>query len=337
MRKLIIVTKKWGRNFTGATLATQYFTERWIEHFDSVSVYTLLCGDAIKHQNLTVNQFKSEYELGRRLAHDAREIKSTKQYTCYSDDHLGFLFSLADLPYIHTYHGNWPEAKYISPEFYLKSFYFIPLYKWTIRRAKYIINVSEYMQRFTKKYNQKSIVIHNGIECKPQDDEVPADSCFLMVGNVDQRKYGYAIKVLEKLNQMGSGAKVDIFGKILDPKVAEKLRLLPNVSLHGAVKNIPYLKYSGLINTSKMENLSISVCEAIKNNIPVFCFDVGGLSEVVLSGKTGYVFPAFDIAAMAKCIFEYSNFGIKLNVDTSVLHDFDWEIAADRYLEVFSR
>jgi len=58
---------------------------------------------------------------------------------------------------------------------------------------------------------------------------------------------------------------------------------------------------------------------------------------VVLSGKTGYVFPAFDIAAMAKCIFEYSNFGIKLNVDTSVLHDFDWEIAADRYLEVFSR
>ncbi len=36
----------------------------------------------------------------------------------------------------------------------------------------------------------------------------------------------------------------------------------------------------GLINTSTIENLSISVCEALKSNLPVFCFEVGGLQKL---------------------------------------------------------
>ena len=31
MRKLVIVTKKFGGDFTGATLATQYFISKWKE------------------------------------------------------------------------------------------------------------------------------------------------------------------------------------------------------------------------------------------------------------------------------------------------------------------
>ena len=335
MRKLIILTKNWGRNFTGATLATQYFVERWVHSFDNVSVYTLHCGEAIEHSALSVYVFKNEFQLLKRLTEDAKEIKAVDQYICYSDDHLGFAFAIAGLSYIHTYHGNWPEAKYISLEFYLKSFYFIPLYKWTIGKAEQVVNVSEYMQRFTQKYNQNSVVIHNGIECKIQDNEDISDSNYLMVGNIDRRKYGYAISVLERLVQMGSNVKVDIFGKVLDHKVEEQLRALPNVCLRGSVKNIPYKRYKGLINTSKMENLSISVCEAIKSGIPVFCFDVGGLPEVVHSGKTGFVFSDYDIIAMAAKIDEYANAERRMVVDTSVLHDFDWEIASKKYSELF--
>ena len=33
-------------------------------------------------------------------------------------------------------------------------------------------------------------------------------------------------------------------------------------------------------NTKLIENLSISVCEALKSNLPVFCFEVGGLPEI---------------------------------------------------------
>ena len=336
MRKLIILTKNWGRNFTGATLATQYFTERWIDYFDSVSVYTLHCGEAIEHPSLKVYEFRNELQLIIGLTEAAKAIKAKDQYTCYSDDHLGFAFSIAGLSYIHTYHGNWPEAKYISLEFYFKSFYFIPLYKWTISKAKHVVNVSEYMQKFTKKYNQNSIVIHNGIEFKTQESEDVSDSNYLMVGNIDRRKYGYAISILERLVQMGSNVRVDIFGKVLDRKVEEQLRALPNVCLRGSVKNIPYKSYKGLINTSKMENLSISVCEAIKSGIPVFCFDVGGLPEVVRSRKTGFLFVNYDINTMAVKIDEYANAEKRMVIDTSVLSDFDWETASRKYLELFS-
>ena len=336
MKRLIIVTKKWGRNFTGATLATQYFVERWIEHFDCVSVYTLQYGEAIEHQHLKVFKFKNEYALMKSINKDALDIKATKQYVCYSDDHLGFVFSIAGLSYIHTYHGNWPEAKYISFEFYLKSFYFIPLYVWTIKKAKVVVNVSEYMRRFTLKYNQNSVVIRNGIERKTVCDGGVKDNCFLIVGNIDQRKYGYAIKVLENLQCMDSKVHIDIYGSILDRKIEKKIRALHNVCLCGSVKDIPYKKYLGLINTSRMENLSISVCEAIMNGIPVFSFDVGGLPEVIRTGKTGYVIPAYDTAEMARHINDYFISASRMNVDKTVLDEFSWEIAAKKYLALFS-
>ena len=335
MKRLIVVTKKWGRNFTGATLATQHFVERWIDYFDCVSVYTLQCGEAIQNRVLTVRTFNNEHMLIRHLSEDAPRIKSSTKFVCYSDDHLGFAFSIAGLSYVHTYHGNWPEAKYISVDLFLKSFYFIPLYAWTIKKAKVVVNVSEYMERFTSKYNHNAVVIHNGIESKNPSDEIIENNCFLMVGNIDQRKYGYAIDVFEKLRQMGSKVYIDIFGKTLDQRIEEKLRTLPYVRLYGSVKNIPYKKYNGLINTSKMENLSISVCEAIKSKIPVFCFEVGGLPEVVQNGKTGFVFSKFDTYAMAKQIYDYSLSERHMKVDASVLDDFDWKIAAKKYLDLF--
>lgn len=335
MRRLIIVTKKWGRNFTGATLATQYLTEKWMDHYDRISVYTLQSGEAIEDQAITVYKFKNEYQLIRKLIKDAKNIKTNSKFACYSDDHLGFVFSVAGLPYIHTYHGNWPEAKYISVGFYLKSFYFMPLYKWTIKKASCVVNVSTYMEKFTLKYNRKSRVIHNGFERKTLQDETVQEQSFLMVGNIDQRKYGYAIKVFKTLRQMDSDVKIDVFGKILDQKLAKKLETFSNVHLCGTVKNIPYRKYQGLISTSKIENLSISVCEAIQNKIPVFCFSVGGLPEVVLNDKTGYVFSNYDIEAMVTQIQTYIDTERKMIVDSSILDDFDWEIAANKYLKLF--
>lgn len=335
MRELIIITKKWGRNFSGATLATQYLTEKWINHYNRIFVYTLQVGEIIENQAVIVYRFKNEYQLIRRLKKDTKEKKNFSQITCYSDDHLGFVFSLVGFPYIHTYHGNWPEARYINWEFYLKSFYFIPLYKWTIRKASCIVNVSKYMEKFTLKFNPKSKVIHNGFERKILNDEIKQEQCFLMVGNIDQRKYGYAIKVLEVFRQMKYDVKIDIFGKVYDKKLAKKLATFPNVRMCGMVKNIPYHKYQGLINTSKIENLSISVCEAIQNGIPTFCFSVGGLPEVVINKKTGFVFENYDIDAMATQIMKYIDSESELIVDSSVLDDFNWDIAANKYLQLF--
>ena len=49
MRKLVIVTKKFGGDFTGATLATQYFISKWKDEFDDISclLYTSDAADEL--------------------------------------------------------------------------------------------------------------------------------------------------------------------------------------------------------------------------------------------------------------------------------------------------
>lgn len=335
MNKLIILTKKWGRNFTGATLATQELVKQWGKTFGLIEVFTLECGEYVKQESLIVHKYESIGRLRYGLKQEWMKSTNIDTIICYSDDHLGYLYSTLKIPYYHTYHGNWPDAKYINIEFFLKSFYFIPLYKKTLANAKMVINVSKYMENFTTKINSKSIVIHNGIEKKIYAGQRYVKTC-IMVGNIDKRKYEHAVELAKLLLRLAPDIKIHVYGAIVDKAIGNRLSKLSNVLLMGQCKDIPYAAYDLLINTSTIENLSISVCEAIKSNIPVFCFDVGGLPEVVKNGKTGYIFYKSDINSMANKIIDYINSENRLLIDENVLHDFDWSYASDLYLRVFN-
>lgn len=333
MKELIILTKKWGRNYTGATLATQCFVEHWSYNFKRITVFTLQKGICDTSEIVSVNVVKNESELLKKL--NGYVVKSKEMPVGYSDDHLGYLLAKVNIPYIHTYHGNWPSARWIDISFFLKSFYFISLYKKTIAKAKTVVNVSYYMETFTKKYNSQSIVIRNGIDNKPAICKEIWTKTFVMVGNIDSRKYRYAISLAKKLQEIDDEIKIHIYGKFFDEKVNSQLEKCSNVELKGQCSVIPYKGYCGLINTSIIENLSISVCEAILNGIPVFCFNVGGLSEVVVDEKTGWVFKSKDIASMAQVIAKYANSQKKLKVDSLLLRDFDWNKSARKYEGLF--
>lgn len=329
---LIVLTKKWGHNFTGATLATQHLIKKWIQDFDGIEVYTLELGEYEKYENLVVRRYESESKLKRALKNRKENSKNEILYG-YSDDHLGYILGRLNIAYIHTYHGNWPDARFINLEFFLKSFYFMPLYKRTLSSADCVVNVSKYMEEYTKRYNNSSVLIHNGVDLKKDSSEAKYENAYLMVGNVDRRKYGYAIQLAKNILENDSDIEIHIYGRLLDRKIASELKRLPNVTLKGHCSDIPYKSYRGFINTSRIENLSISVCEAIYNEIPVFCFEVGGLPEVVINNRTGFVVARYDVRSMAKKILEYERYN-QVVTDKSVLDDFDWAKAADRYLEL---
>ena len=99
------------------------------------------------------------------------------------------------------------------------------------------------------------------------------------------------------------------------------------------VRNIPYQSYDVFLNLSIIENLSISVCEAIANHVPVICFDVGGLGEVVKNGLTGYVVPNKNMNQLYDAIVKTLRHPI--HVDDSVLSDFKWDCSADKYVKLF--
>ena len=129
---------------------------------------------------------------------------------------------------------------------------------------------------------------------------------------------------------------IHIYGREIDGRLVSNLKKLENVCIMGEKKEIPYSSYKGLINTSKIENLSISVCEAIKYQTPVFCFRVGGLPEVVENNRTGFVFDCFDIEKMTDAISKYQS-SEQLNIPKDVLADFSWDVAAQNYIDYMNQ
>ena len=327
---LVVLTKKFGIEYTGATVATQNLIKYWKDVFKKIIVITLECGTYEKDGRIEVRKVRNNKEITSELRKVAAR-QGSKSF--YSDDHLGYLFHDIGAKYVHTYHGNWPDAKYTDLSFFMKSFYFIPCYAKTIRCANTVVNVSHYMEKFTDKYNKNSVVIHNGIQQRRGVIGTPSKD-FLMVGNIDKRKYGYLIKLLQEPSLKNAKFVIDIYGKAIDQNIANELGKDSRVHFMGQQKSIDYQPYKAMLNVSSMENLSISVCEAILSGTPVLSFAIGGLPEVVINGKTGWVFKAFDTKAMARRMLKVLEED-KMPVDSELLADFDWKIAAEKYMKIF--
>ncbi len=337
MMQLIILTKKWGRNFSGATLATQYLAKCWESYMDSMIVLTLECGVYDRSGKIRVIRCKNIRKM-RWMLRRIRDIALEERYLFgYSDDHLGGMFYDAGIPYVHTYHGSWPDARYTNMELFCKSFYFMPLYKKAIRHAQAVAAVSEYMRRYTCRLNANSVVIRNGMDDKKEEHGTIQEKTFVMVGSIGGIKYKYAIRLAKDLADIAPDIKIHIYGRTDNERIAAALKKLPNVKWMGEQANIPYKAYCGLINTSKIENLPISACEAIRDGIPVLAFGVGGIPEVVINGRTGYIVKAYDCRALAKTIYSYASKQVPMQVDVSVLEKFDWNYAALKYWKLFQK
>ena len=91
MSRLVILTKNYGYNFTGATMATQQFVKRWSQTFSEVVVYTLHEGERFKQDNIKVKIFSQIPFLVTALQ---KAEKGQDDTVYYSDDHFGFLLGM---------------------------------------------------------------------------------------------------------------------------------------------------------------------------------------------------------------------------------------------------
>lgn len=343
-KKLIVLTKKFGYNFTGATLATHELLKYWMDYFSDITIITKEVGEYDKNYSLRILKANSTFEIIRLL-----NATKTSEAVYYSDDHLGYLLNLCGIRYYHTYHGNWPDAKKISLEFWLKSLFFIPAYKLTIKNAKLVINVSYYMEKYTRKYNKHTTVIRNGLGQKKNNNSYNCVSSIkeininrklniIMVGGIDKRKYKLAIKLFKVIKNKGLNDRlqVDIYGDIHDKNIGNLLESYDFINLRGHVNKIDLNKYDIFLSTSEIENLSISVCEAIANNLPVLCFNVGGLGEVVKNARNGFLIPSGNVNAMANTIENIVTKGYTFEFNNNLLFEYDWEFAANEYLKQFA-
>lgn len=207
-RQLVVVTKKFGPSFTGATYATFELLRRWQEAGFPLQVFYMMQDAEAENMDISASCFGSKRELKVLTA----AVKGESLF--YSDDHLSGWLADFGLSYIHTYHGNWPDARRLGWYNLLKSFYFMPLYRRGVKGALAVVNVSAYFQeRFSKPLNARCRIIHNGISLRSnsaKNRKEEQEKAIIMVGNVDRRKYRRALAVLQALPD----TDIHIYGKL---------------------------------------------------------------------------------------------------------------------------
>lgn len=334
--RIVVVTKNYGTNVTGATVATHTLIHLWAKE-QEVSGIIVLAQHLFNHvedKKIRIIQYSNRYNLPQLIKKYERA-----DTVFYSDDHYGGFLADAHVKYVHTYHGNWPDARWLNLEFFLKSFYFISKYAKTIRHASKVVNVSNYMRKFTDRYNKNSVIIRNGVDQKKisviQHRDVNSHKC-LMLGNVDYRKYGLLPHLLDAMRKDKIDIQIDIYGRIANKKIFNILSKYEEVIVHGFVPfaNIDLAQYSFLLSTSSKENLPISIVEILKSNLPVLAFDVGGISEVI-DNTSGRLLDIRDIGKSSRIISQVLNNEIPFTFNNNALKDFDWNISAEKYIDVF--
>lgn len=85
------------------------------------------------------------------------------------------------------------------------------------------------------------------------------------------------------------------------------LRNLPNVHLTGPQKNVEWIMpaFDILLVTSHREGFGVVVLEAAATEVPTVAFDVTGIRDSVINGKTGLLCPLGDITTMVGNLSTY--------------------------------
>jgi glycosyltransferase involved in cell wall biosynthesis len=330
-----MLTDNFGVNYSGGAIATARIFACLQEEFEHFFVIGKQLG-VHAFRNLT---FLPYTHAARAIQHiRSFDIKNT---VFYGDFYMSYYFILARVPFYFTYHDNWPEQKAFGWRNYLRGFFYIPTYRWILKNARWVITVSNYKYQFTSSLTSQTSVIRNGINCTlhkqkilPLTDGGPIS--ILMLGNIDDRKYGWALELFKLIDRdrLAARLSIHIYGRILDRRLAEQLKAFSFVELKDFTTQVDFRPYHFFFNTSKIENLSISVCEALANYTPAFCFDVGGLSEVVQHRQNGMLarpgqIQAFFIHVQAAC-----SGNVQFDFATQDLSEYDWDRAAQQYKNI---
>ncbi|WP_242092707.1 glycosyltransferase family 4 protein [Aestuariivivens sediminicola] len=324
--KLVILTTRFGTNFSGGAKATCEVFSRIQNQFESITVLGTEIGN---HQIKNVKFIKTNYWIDAlfkimRLKDDCTIF--------YGDFYNAFLLGVAQAPFVFTYHDNWPELSKLNTKSYFQNLFFNTVYTYIFKKAKALVAVSNFKRINLIQYEEKLHFISNGFSRGNQECIKEHKSRqVLMVGNIDERKYNLAIKLFDLL-KVHDGISIDIYGHIVNKDLAKKLKSYPFVEIKGFVENVPYSAYKLLLHTSFSESFGLVFYESIYNETPVLTFNTGGAPEII-STENGRMVDAFNIKDMYRVLKEMLANPFKANSQT--VDSYSWDRASSNYLKLF--
>ncbi len=326
---LIILSTHFGTNFSGGTLATHETFYHIQDDFSKVIFVGKKVG--VHHfDNLEFLPYRNIIDACLKLK---RLKKNYPEGIFFGDFYMSYFFVLVNTPFYFAYHDNWPEMGKFGWLNRMRSWFYVPIYRLIINQALWTFTVSKFKLNYVRAISKNSSLVRNGtsLDSPPHDHKEKKDCRrLLMLGNIDDRKYGLAPEVLKSLISESPFLEIDIYGHPLNQSLVKVLSDMPGVHIKGFTKKIEWHLYDAMLTTSKMENLAISVVEALKMGLPVFGYDIGGLNEVVENDANGFLAPLGDKKVLIEKIKEFGLSG-KHSYNSDTLVEFDWKIAAQKY------
>jgi len=305
--------------------------QQWVDAFECI---TVICE---KTDGFLAGQIQIVYS-GLSKLRQALTTVDLQNAIGYGDFYIAEAFIDAGIPYYVTYHDNWPELA-LQPSIavdvatnqqsgYAKLF----------RNAERGFSVTEYKGPYINQHTSRVSVVRNGLS---QSITKRAPLAFganrklsvLMAGNISERKYFYALEIFKGIpSNLADQIEIDIFGHPSDTDIVSQFDKYSFVNYRGFTSELSYKDYDLYINTSTIENLSLSVVDAIANCTPVLAFDIGGLHEVITKGS-GILVSPFDAKEFVQAIADVANGDFIFDQSTVDLKKFNWAESSSSMLD----
>lgn len=228
------------------------------------------------------------------------------------------------------------------------------------RQVAHVISVSELCRLdFMKTYNidqSKVTSVPIGIELKQENHPVPDDLKSFFEGGkilvhvasfVPEKNHAGLVRMVKLLVDRGIDIRLVMIGdgrlrKSIQQQV-ETLNLTQYIRLTGYRTDVLTIMSHAhaFVLPSLIEGLPGVILEAMYSRTAVVANDVGGISEVVKPGVTGWLVKAGEEEAFTHAIEEAlhapNGEAIKENAYTMVSHEFDNRMIAKRFMNVYER
>ncbi|MFQ3189794.1 MAG: glycosyltransferase involved in cell wall biosynthesis [Paraglaciecola sp.] len=206
--------------------------------------------------------------------------------------------------------------------------------------------------------NAAQYAVHNSVDIdkfSPKEVDIKSETSISQIGMIaniiPRKRIDDFVEVAAIVNQQYPHIQFNVIGAELEEsgnygdtirQLIKQHKLEKAVSLLGFQSNVDVFlkKWDLVLCSAEHEELPISLIEAAASGLPIVSTNVGGISEIVEQGKSGYLVDVFDTKAMAEKVMLliqdmplYAN--MSLEARRSAKEKFHPRITADKLKTIY--
>lgn len=255
-----------------------------------------------------------------------------------------FLSRLSNIQFIPILHGgSLPERDLRNPK----------LVKYLLQRSNHVVSPSKYLQNWATLLGYSCDYIPNFIEIKNylyKHRGNPGPRLLWVRAFHEVYNPQMAVDILAGLLIKYSNAQLCMIGPDKDGSLVEVLEYAKELGVQehlttpGGMTKKEWCRlsreYDIFINTTNVDNMPVSVIEAMALGLPIVSTDVGGMPFLINDQENGLLSPAGDFDAMSmnviKLLDDQELFNRLAYAGRKVAEEFSWQKVAPKWRQILT-